>query len=131
MAEEKRGRGRPKTFGNKKELIRLYAEFCDHIRENGFYTIPSQSAFCRYMRENYGGADRHTVYTSLNKYFPNIKKEFEELRSDTIAEGAMLGRYNSTMSIFALKHWCKWSDRAEDNGQAECEDLEPLARMLK
>jgi hypothetical protein len=25
----------------------------------------------------------------------------------------MLGRYNSTMSIFALKNWCKWTDKQE------------------
>jgi hypothetical protein len=25
----------------------------------------------------------------------------------------MLGKYNSTMSIFALKNWCNWKDKAE------------------
>ena len=30
------------------------------------------------------------------------------------AEGAMLGHYQSAMSIFALKNWCKWTDNAND-----------------
>ena len=45
--------------------------------------------------------------------FPNIKKDFEAIRADTIAEGTMLGRYQPTMSIFALKNWCKWTDKAD------------------
>lgn len=26
----------------------------------------------------------------------------------------MLGHYQSAMSIFALKNWCKWTDNAND-----------------
>ena len=25
----------------------------------------------------------------------------------------MLGKYNPTMTIFALKNWCNWKDKAE------------------
>ena len=47
------------------------------------------------------------------EYFPTIKKEFERLQSDTIMTGGMLGKYNATMSIFGLKNWCNWKDKAE------------------
>ena len=75
--------------------------------------IPSQTSFCRWLAKNYKKTDRKTIYNSLNKIFPEIKKEFDRIRGDVIAEGAMLGRYQPTMSIFALKHWCKWADTPE------------------
>lgn len=128
---EKRTRGQPKRFSSGKQLISLYAQFCDCIIANGYDVIPSQTEFCRWLKEHYTSADRHTIYTALNKYFPDIKKEFEQLQSDVIAAGGMLGKYQSKMSIFALKNWCKWSDKPIDEGASDYEDLTPLADMLK
>ena len=50
----------------------------------------------------------------------------------------MLGKYQPTMSIFALKNWCSWSDRvenvaltAEDIKQDELsKSLEEMAKEL-
>lgn len=106
--------GHPKKFKNGNELIELYSIFCLQIKENGFNEIPSQTNFCEWLKENYGNADRKTIYNSLNKYFPAIKKQFEEIQSSLIAEGAMLGKYKETMSIFVLKNWCKWKDKFEE-----------------
>lgn len=106
--------GHPKKFKNGNELIELYSIFCLQIKENGFKEIPSQTNFCEWLKENYGNADRKTIYNSLNKYFPTIKKRFEEIQSSLIAEGAMLGKYKETMSIFVLKNWCKWKDKFEE-----------------
>lgn len=103
-------RGQPKKFESGEELIALWAEFCDSIVDNGFHTIPSQTAFCRWLKEKYKDADRRTIYNSLNKYFPNIKENFEKMQSDTIMQGGMMGKYNATMSIFGLKNWCGWND---------------------
>lgn len=128
---EKRTRGQPKRFSSGKQLISLYAQFCDCIIANGYDVIPSQTEFCRWLKEHYTSADRHTIYTALNKYFPDIKKEFEQLQSDVIAAGGMLGKYQSTMSIFALKNWCKWSDRTDAESDASIEDLTPLAKLLE
>lgn len=108
-------RGRPKKFNSGKELIELFSAFCDYITEQAAYTIiPSQTEFCKWLSREYKSTDRRTIYNSLNKYFPAIKKEFERLQSDVIAQGGMLGRYQSTMSIFVLKNWCKWEDRPSD-----------------
>lgn len=104
---------KPTKFKSAKQLIELWQEFCDEIVEAEFYTIPSQTSFCKWLTVHYEGADRKTIYNSLNKIFPDIKKDFEAIRADVIAEGSMLGRYNSTMSIFALKNWCKWTDKQE------------------
>ena len=43
----------------------------------------------------------------------------------------MLGHYQNTMSIFALKNWCKWTDKQEvttntvidDNQRVEIQKL--------
>ena len=107
-------KGQPKKFKNEKDLINLWAEFCEDIIDNDFVVVPTQTAFCKWLAENYDKVDRKTIYSSLNKYFPTIKKEFEQLQSDVIMQGGMTGKYNSTMSIFGLKNWCGWSDTGKD-----------------
>lgn len=122
---------KPTKFKSAKEFIELWQDFCDDIVKNEFNTIPSQTAFCRWLAYNYESTDRKTIYNSLNKIFPTIKKEFEQIQSDVIAEGAMLGHYQNTMSIFALKNWCKWTDKQEvttntvidDNQRVEIQKL--------
>lgn len=122
--------GQPKKFSNGKQLIELFRAFCDEIIENDFNRVPNQTNFCKWLESHYSSVDRKTIYTSLNKYFPAIKKDFEQIQSDVIAEGGMLGHYQPSMSIFALKNWCKWSDKQEvdvstidDNTRQEVERL--------
>lgn len=130
--------GQPRKFKDGKELIALWKEFCDDIRNNNYDSAPTQTAFGRWLAEHYTSIDRKTIYSSLNEYFPNVKKEFESIRGDVIAEGTMLGKYQPTMSIFALKNWCSWSDRvenvaltAEDIKQDELsKSLEEMAKEL-
>ena len=82
--------------------------------ENNFaLKIEDQESYLqqtRSLKEKYADTDRKTIYNSLNKYFPSIKKDFEQLQSDVIMQGGMMGKYNPTMSIFGLKNWCGWSD---------------------
>ena len=103
-------RGQPKRFESAEQMIALWSDFCNESVQNEFNTVPTQSAFCRWLSVNYADTDRRTIYNSLNKYFPSIKKEFEQLQSDVIMQGGMMGKYNPTMSIFGLKNWCGWSD---------------------
>lgn len=101
---------KPNKFENGEHLIELWRQFCNSIVENEFNTVPTQTAFCRWLEKEYKKTDRKTIYNSLNKIFPSIKKEFEQLQSDVIMQGGMMGKYNPTMSIFGLKNWCGWSD---------------------
>ena len=102
--------GQPRRFESGEALLKLWDEFCCEICDNGYETVPTQTAFCKWLRENYKDTDRRTIYNSLHKYFPELKKEFEQIQSDVIAQGGMKGKYNPAMSIFSLKNWCGWSD---------------------
>jgi hypothetical protein len=104
---------KPKKFNSAAQIIDLWQKFCDEIIDNGFVTIPSQTSFCRWLANNYEKTDRKTIYNTLNKIFPTVKKDFEAIRADTISEGTMLGKYQPSMSIFALKNWCSWKDKIE------------------
>lgn len=121
------GRGQPKKFSSGEELISLWNDFCNEIIDNGFEKVPTQTAFCRWLAENYDAVNRRTIYNSLNDYFPTVKKEFERLQSDTIMAGGMLGKYNATMSIFGLKNWCNWKDKAD----VEQDNTDVLKTLVK
>lgn len=123
-------RGKPRKFKDEQQLIDLFRNFCDDIVENGFCSIPSQTNFCRWLSQHYLSCDRKTIYNSLNEYFPTIKKEFEAIQGDVIAEGAMLGKYNSTMSIFSLKNWCKWQDSIKDDNSGTLEKLDEVLTKI-
>lgn len=125
--------GQPKKFSSGEELISLWNDFCNEIIDNGFEKVPTQTAFCRWLGEQYSAVDRKTIYNSLNEYFPTIKKDFERLQSDTIMTGGMLGKYNATMSIFGLKNWCHWKDKAGDEktvDNAFNEGMQNLADLI-
>ena len=119
-------RGQPLAFKSGNDLSGVWCAFCDEIIDGGFKIVHTQTAFCRWLAENYNRVDRKTIYSSLNKYFPDIKKEFENLQSDTIMTGAMLGKYNPTMSIFGLKNWCNWKDKTEPEITPAAEEQKKL-----
>lgn len=121
---------KPNKFENAEQFIELWQAFCDDIVDSGFSTVPSQTAFCKWLTKNYESTDRKTIYNTLNKIFPTIKSNFEQMQGDIIAEGSMLGKYQPTMSIFALKNWCSWSDRSE-TVQLTAEDVRQQDELSK
>lgn len=124
---------KPNKFESGEYLIELWRQFCNSIVENEFNTVPTQTAFCRWLEKEYEKTDRKTIYNSLNKIFPSIKKDFEQLQSDVIMQGGMMGKYNPTMSIFGLKNWCGWSDSGRvTNGRYDEEKSEDaLSKALR
>ena len=122
---------KPNKFTSGEQLISFWSDFCNEIIDNGFDKVPTQTAFCRWLADNYKETDRKTIYNSLNKIFPSIKKDFEKLQSDTITTGGMLGKYNPTMSIFALKNWCKWADKPENENDDKQEMQTELLKAIK
>lgn len=125
-------RGQPKRFADGSQMVALWSDFCTDIVQNSFYTVPTQTAFCKWLSENYMDTDRRTIYNSLRKYFPEIKRDFEQLQSDVIMQGAMMGKYNATMSIFGLKNWCGWGDGGRVAGRYDDEKQEDaLSKALR
>lgn len=122
---------KPNKFESGEQLISLWNDFCNEIIDNGFDKVPTQTAFCRWLAEHYKETDRKTIYNSLNKIFPAIKKDFEKLQSDTITTGGMLGKYNPTMTIFALKNWCNWADKPENENEEKQEMQTELLKAIK
>ena len=122
---------KPNKFESGEYLIELWRQFCNSIVENEFNTVPTQTAFCRWLEKEYEKTDRKTIYNSLNKIFPDIKKDFEQLQSDVIMQGGMMGKYNPTMSIFGLKNWCGWSDTGKRTDEKEKEENEKLNRLIE
>ena len=126
--------GQPKRFQSAEQLISLWSDFCNDIVVSEFNTVPTQTAFCRWLSENFKDTDRKTIYNALNEYFPDIKKNFEQLQSDIIMQGGMLGKYNPTMSIFGLKNWCGWGENgnsAYNRGSENKQEDDPLTKALK
>ena len=122
---------KPNKFESGEYLIELWRQFCNSIVENEFNTVPTQTAFCRWLEKEYEKTDRKTIYNSLNKIFPDIKKDFEQLQSDVIMQGGMMGKYNPTMSIFGLKNWCGWSDTGKRTDEKEKEENDKLNRLIE
>ncbi len=122
--------GQPKKFSNGKQLIELFRAFCNEIIDNDFNRVPNQTNFCKWLEKHYNSVDRRTIYNSLNKYFPTIKKDFEQIQGDVIAEGGMLGYYQQSMSIFALKNWCRWQDKIEVNDTSALDKLDDILKEM-
>lgn len=102
---------KPRRFKSGKEIIDLWLQYCDEIKAEGYTRAPTQTDFSAWLAKNFKATDRRTIYNTLNKIFPEVKDDFDKIRADTIASGAMLGKYHATMTIFALKNWCGWEDK--------------------
>lgn len=123
--------GQPPKFESGEQVISLWLEFCDSIIDGGYKQIPTQAAFCRWLCDNYADISERTLYNVLNKYFPTIKKEFRQIQSDVIMQGAMLGKYNATMAIFGLKNWCGWCNDGTKSDHVSDFPEDALSRALR
>lgn len=115
MAKYKQPRGQPRVFRSGAHLFESIAAFCDDIIEQGYTVLPSKTEFCRWYAGRYKRKiNRRTVWMAMDVYYPDVKAAVNELISDVLAQGAALGFWNSTITIFVLKNWCHWSDKQED-----------------
>lgn len=113
-------RGQPKKF--KRDEFNTYVfEYLNLIYEkqnNGEKDTPTIYGFYKYVSQ-FKECSYHTVRRCFDEYWADIKKEFEEVRGDLLSRGASIGIYNVTMIIFALKNWCNWKDKSDDNNKSD------------
>ena len=57
-------------------------------------------------------------------YYPDVRGDVNEMLSDVLAQGAALGKWNSTIIIFVLKNWCAWTDRRESDDASGADQLD-------
>lgn len=129
----KKNRGHPKVF-EEQEFKNFVFQYLNEVRQSqdgdqpdiptfyGFYNFVKDKKECSY----------HTIRRCFDEYWADIKKDFQDVRSDLLVRGGMLGKYQSTMTIFGLKNWCGWGDngRIADYG-VEAEEDDPLTKSLK
>lgn len=125
-------RGKPKTF-TKQELKDFVFEYMDFIydkQENSLKDTPTFYGFYRFVREK-KECSYHTIRRCFDEYWADIKKEFEDIRADLLSRGASIGIYNPTMTIFALKNWCNWADKPENENEEKQEMQTELLKAIK
>ncbi|MBP5434062.1 hypothetical protein [Ruminococcus sp.] len=121
VGEYMAGRGQPKKFTKeqfKNYVITYFERLYDGQNDKDAVSEPPTFfGFYRYVNE-ITNCSYHTIRRCYDEYWADIKKEFEELRADLLIRGSSMGRYNATTAIFALKNWCKWTDRQEVTQEA-------------
>ena len=128
-------RGQPKTFTKQefKDFVFEYMEFIYDKQENSVKDTPTFYGFYRFVREK-KECSYHTIRRCFDEYWADIKKEFEDIRADLLSRGASIGIYNPTMTIFALKNWCKWADKpseeTENSNKEIAESIKHLAEAI-
>lgn len=111
---KKSTKGRPRGFRSAKHLIEWLYEFCESIVDEGFKTVPTQTEFIRWCIRVKGlEVSPRTLSKAINHYYPDIRAEWEQIRSDTLVYGGAIDKYKQSMAIFALKNWCGWSDNVQ------------------
>jgi len=109
-------RGKPRSFSSAEAIAKAYTDFCNDIKakfdEGKPCQIPSKSNFAEWT-----GCDRRTVYLTMEKYYPAIKKQINDIMAETLVEGVSRGIWQPTIIIFALKNWCGWADKVETKSE--------------
>ena len=95
---------------SEKEMIRRFEEFLKGVERGGYLIVPTVSSFADYIEKPRG---------DVHEWFRVHKTASEQMRlmcADTIASGAMLKKYVSNVSNFALKNWCGWEEAPQKKG---------------
>lgn len=129
----KKSRGQPKVFEEQefKDFVFQYLNEVCQSQSGDNPDIPTFYGFYNFVKKK-KECSYHTVRRCFDEYWADIKKDFQDVRSDLLVRGGMLGKYQPTMTIFGLKNWCGWGDsgRVADYG-AEVEEDDPLTKSLK
>lgn len=117
--------GRPKLYNSKEEVQKIIDEYfalCDE--KNKPYTMSGLA--------NALNMDRRSLlnYSKDDEFFLTIKKARAEIEQQ-LEENALLGKANSTFTIFNLKNNYGWKDAIEVKDNNELSKLDELLGEIK
>ncbi len=99
-------------FRSPAALLTAWRRFCDGIVADGYVTAPTDTAFIRAIAAEHG-CDEARVSRAIARHLPAVRDAVDSIRADTIAQGALAGKYPATVSTFVLKNQCGWADKPE------------------
>jgi len=107
-----------------RETVVLFEIFCAYIRKKNFCIgfvrpdgsegtlpiVPSQTNFARWL-----GTSVMKISRAMREYGTDEdRKNYKSILGDILSEGAMMGIYQPSMTMFSLKNLCDWADKYED-----------------
>lgn len=135
---------REKAIHNGEELLFLFESYCKYIRDNNFMKsfenaegevkmmplVPNQANLAAWL-----GIRRKTISNAVYEdKSGETAKEYRAMLADLLSEGAMIGAYASSSTIFSLKNMCDWAEKFEDRSRPDTkvtvEEAEALMREL-
>lgn len=103
------GAGNPRVFKSGGELIDAQLRYLRYVRDTGYTEYPTKNGLSEYLH-----IDPKTIWLTIERYYPDIKKQWQENIEQTLINGVNAGVYNVTMTKYILANWCGWSDRREN-----------------
>lgn len=103
------GKGNPRAFQSGDELIDAQIAYCRHIRDINYIEYPTKNGLAEFLK-----IDPKTIWLTIERYYPGIRRQWQENIEQTLINGVNAGVYNVTMTKYILANWCGWSDRREN-----------------
>ncbi len=88
----------------EKQMLGRFEEFLKKVEACGYEIVPTISSFADFMLHS-----RAEVRQWFSEH-PTASTQMRDMCADTIASGAMLKKYDSRITGFALKNWCGWKE---------------------
>lgn len=107
------------------EMLSEFEAFLKDVEANDYQIVPTISAFADFMAKS--RADVHEWF----RLHPTASDQMRDMCADTIASGAMLKKYVSNVTNFALKNWCKWEEAPKKQGKTSKEVADEEAATEK
>ncbi len=116
---------RPKLYDNAKDMQDIIDKYFEECDEKGKPYTMSGLAYALDM-------DRKSLlnYSKDELFFPTIKKAKEKVEQQ-LEENALMGKANSTFTIFNLKNNYGWRDTVEVKNDHEISKLDELLGAIK
>lgn len=124
------------------EVLFAFECYTNYVRANNFVReftrpdgdtgvmpiVPNQSNFARWLGVAFSSLSR-----AMARADDSQLSSYKKILGDCLSEGAMLGVYQSSSTIFTLKNLCDWADKYEDRSTKK-EDkfaVEEAAELMK